>query len=293
MSECVYQHSVGAMSIAEFYIDNGIDPGDPHSFDAFMQGLEEGHSDGGWAYAARHGMFRDSDDDDDDLIDDGGAGDAATRNPRRPAGGRVLPRGAASGRRSASKQTSPDKQHWTCHSCRRKLAACGFISEELLKSNGAPMTCKICARSGLASRSGTTQDGCETSAVKAPRTHAECGTCGRMLAAIAFDARLNDIDDGKLTCKICVRNCVARLPAAPPPTESSPLDAPVSGRAAGKADNGPSRKPGIFCSACSNMFGADRFSARQRKKGEQERRCKACISRDPSTAAAHARTSLL
>ena len=36
------------MSMAEFYMDNGIDPGDPDSLDAFMGGLEHGHSGGAY-----------------------------------------------------------------------------------------------------------------------------------------------------------------------------------------------------------------------------------------------------
>ena len=43
----------GGGSIADFYIDNGIDPTDPDSFDAWLDGAEEGHNDGGWAYAGR------------------------------------------------------------------------------------------------------------------------------------------------------------------------------------------------------------------------------------------------
>eukprot|EP01006_Ploeotia_vitrea_P049227 TRINITY_DN67322_c4_g3_i1.p1 TRINITY_DN67322_c4_g3~~TRINITY_DN67322_c4_g3_i1.p1 ORF type:complete len:208 (-),score=16.26 TRINITY_DN67322_c4_g3_i1:194-754(-) len=39
------------MSMAEFYIDNGIDPSDPNSMNAFLQGCAEGHSDGAWEYA--------------------------------------------------------------------------------------------------------------------------------------------------------------------------------------------------------------------------------------------------
>ena len=40
------------MSIAEFYIENGIDPGDPDSFDAWMHDHAEfGSSDGAWRYA--------------------------------------------------------------------------------------------------------------------------------------------------------------------------------------------------------------------------------------------------
>ena len=40
------------MSIAEFYIDNGIDPGDPDSFDAWMAGAAHGDYDGAWVYRA-------------------------------------------------------------------------------------------------------------------------------------------------------------------------------------------------------------------------------------------------
>ena len=36
------------MSIADFYIDNGIDAEDPGSMDAFLGGLERGHQDGAW-----------------------------------------------------------------------------------------------------------------------------------------------------------------------------------------------------------------------------------------------------
>ena len=39
------------MSIAEFYMENGIDPGDPDSFDAYLDGASEGNHDGAWAYA--------------------------------------------------------------------------------------------------------------------------------------------------------------------------------------------------------------------------------------------------
>lgn len=40
------------MSIASFYIENGIDPGDPGSLDAFLGGIAEGHQDGAWCYKA-------------------------------------------------------------------------------------------------------------------------------------------------------------------------------------------------------------------------------------------------
>ena len=40
------------MSICDFYVDNFIDPNDPASFDAYMQGMQEGHSDGALIYAA-------------------------------------------------------------------------------------------------------------------------------------------------------------------------------------------------------------------------------------------------
>ena len=39
------------MSIAEFYMENGIDPGDPDSLDAYLDGASEGNHDGAWAYA--------------------------------------------------------------------------------------------------------------------------------------------------------------------------------------------------------------------------------------------------
>jgi len=38
------------MSIASFYIDNGIDPYDQDSMDAYLGGVEEGHEYGAWAY---------------------------------------------------------------------------------------------------------------------------------------------------------------------------------------------------------------------------------------------------
>ena len=40
------------MSIAEFYLDNEIDPSDPASYDAWLDGLDDGDSGGGWAYQA-------------------------------------------------------------------------------------------------------------------------------------------------------------------------------------------------------------------------------------------------
>ena len=46
------------MSIAEFYIENGIDPGDPASFDAWMVGHERGSMDGGWEYAGQKAAQR-------------------------------------------------------------------------------------------------------------------------------------------------------------------------------------------------------------------------------------------
>ena len=36
-----------------FCIENGIDPGDPASFDAFMEGHARGSMDGAWEYAGR------------------------------------------------------------------------------------------------------------------------------------------------------------------------------------------------------------------------------------------------
>jgi hypothetical protein len=39
------------MSIAEFYIEHGIDPSDPASYDAWAEGAADGDYDGGWVYA--------------------------------------------------------------------------------------------------------------------------------------------------------------------------------------------------------------------------------------------------
>jgi hypothetical protein len=41
------------MSMAEFYIDHGIDPGDPDSFDAWMEGEKHGDYDGAHMYRAQ------------------------------------------------------------------------------------------------------------------------------------------------------------------------------------------------------------------------------------------------
>ena len=53
-SLCLLQkRSLKEMGMGAFYIENGIDPGDPASFDAFMEGQARGSMDGAWEYAGR------------------------------------------------------------------------------------------------------------------------------------------------------------------------------------------------------------------------------------------------
>jgi len=41
------------MSIAEFYVENGIDPSDPDSYDAWLAGAMNGDPNGAWEYAGQ------------------------------------------------------------------------------------------------------------------------------------------------------------------------------------------------------------------------------------------------
>eukprot|EP00038_Savillea_parva_P028232 m.63872 g.63872 ORF g.63872 m.63872 type:complete len:501 (-) comp8187_c0_seq1:694-2196(-) len=221
---------------------------------------------------------------------------ARMRGPRRGSGGgvsgpltkggRVLctAGGIGGGHRPATKSST---KHWTCSSCKRKLAAVGFSAKESTKRHDVGRVCKICTH--IASVAGTSKESAVATAPLSSHriapTHAECGVCSRTLAAAAFDASLEDFE-GRPTCKICVRSKVVQL-APRMDTADTPTTAEVT-QAATTASPRPLR-----CSSCESMCDPSDFSQRQRKKKSTERRCKACVARDPSTAEAYARVALL
>ena len=124
------------MSIASFYIDNGIDPGDPDSLDAFLGGLAHGSSDGAWAYRGARA-----------------AGMPYENSPRQNRGGdgRSGGGGGSGGEHTAE-----------CSRCGRTKKRCDFSRTQWQKSSST-RKCNVCTgnagRAGISTGGGLGLDG--------------------------------------------------------------------------------------------------------------------------------------